>query len=394
MKFKKLLTTSIISVTALSFAITVSCAQQNRNRNIIKLNLTSPYDLSPNEISNLKVDFENKLNTQLVTQGSKLKVKINFKSTDDYVINADEIKKDVADVAFVSAGSLLTKKTDILNAGLKIKLQTLTKQFNGDIEYDFNSQQSKGGYSDGSENDDLRKIAKAENDLFHRIPRDKWDDTTAGNKWNGSIYEAFYNESLVPYQRGAIILVGTDQQITEIKDAWDKKDLKKFIKFGIVFGDTDSGSKYILPEALLKKHFGSEFTSLAKLATSNNYKNSFVKGKLKQMNEPNFSNKHIFFDNEGSYAYTKFKANKDAFEVKRKNEKIEIFSVTDVLPYNVGLFNSNLSDESIKQLSNALIALSTKKNDPWGPKVGFNSYRIIQNAETEFWRVIKNTIGK
>ncbi|WP_322935617.1 hypothetical protein RRG37_01170 [Mycoplasmopsis felis] len=390
MLLKKILNSLFLSLPLISVVSLTSCKKETETK-LLKINMLAPYILGEfNNETDFKLELEKRLNNEIQQLGSDFKVQINFKGDDDsYETNSIDILKGNVDFAFISSGYLINNKDRIKKNNLKVGIQTLSKQFKGDIEYDFKNKDNQiNQYQDGI-NDDLRKIAQKENELFHLYPRSTWEEK---NKWNGSIYTEFYTNKNVPYQRGVMVILGSEEERNLIKKAWEDKNLEEFLKYGLVVGKPSSGSKYILPEALFKKHFGNKFISFADLIT----KGLIKQGEFKQMNTPNYIDSRIFFDNEGSYSYTKYKPNSDRYELssERSNQKIEYFITTEVLPYNVGLFSNRIPDRIIRIFGLAMQNLRKNNQDIWGSQHGFNDYRYIQNQETEFWDVINKTLGK
>ncbi|MGZ9761862.1 ABC transporter thiamine pyrophosphate-binding lipoprotein p37/Cypl [Mycoplasma sp. 394] len=400
MKFKKLFSLGILTSTA-SISVAVSCgtstkADKQENQSV-KLSLGTPeqYALGNLTLDQYKSKLENSLNDELKALKSNVKVEVIFRGQEDYKATFDDLTKGTSDFAFISAGYLQSNKAKVGELGFKLGIQTLTRQFNGDITYDFTTK-AHGHYTDGLDDDDLRKIAKNEDTLFHAKPRSQWDDKNNGYNWDGQIYQSLYNAKtdLVPYQRGSIVLIGTDDIRSKIKQAWNSKNWNEFIKYGIVTGKNTSGGKYLLQQALLKKHFGASFKPLATVA-SETPDNILIGGKIKEMNNPNEAKKHIFFDDETSWAWTKYKPH-DAYEINqstRPNEKLEEFIVTEVLPYNVGVFGPYVSSDAINQVTAAFVNLYKNDKDIFGPTVGFNGYRKIDNPDVEFWPIVDNILG-
>ncbi|QKT05548.1 ABC transporter thiamine pyrophosphate-binding lipoprotein p37/Cypl [Mycoplasma sp. OR1901] len=326
--------------------------------------------------------FISDLNEELKLINPELKLDINIKGEETYENQIQSIQKNETDIVFLSSASIYEKKEDLLKrSGGKLFLQTYTRKFKGQESND-------QSYVDGSTNDPLRKIALNEYELY----KNKSNYT---GSWNGAIYQDLYQDSnnLTPFQRGMIIIVADENTKNEIVKAWEDKDYDKFISYGIGIGSQSSGSKYILPQALFKKHFGPKYKSFLNLQQDPKMQSYIKKVKFKEKD----TNKdiHIFLDNEGSYAYTKESKLAKYYESnERPNEKIHFLTVTDVFPYNVGLKSKRISDKDANDISQALINLSKKGKDIFGSSNGFNGYKLIENAETEFWDIIEKSLGK
>ncbi|QCZ36702.1 ABC transporter thiamine pyrophosphate-binding lipoprotein p37/Cypl [Mycoplasma nasistruthionis] len=395
--FKKIALTSAPIISG-AFVF-VSCEQtvvvQEEQEKTYKLFLTTP---EWGDVENIKTTLQQQLNNKLVELKSKAKVEIKFTNDTDYATLKENLNKQEADFAFISSGSIYdgrNQKQDLDK--LNLKLQSLTRKLKGS--------DPEAKYQEN--NNPLFASASNQETYFKAIPwSEQWNDKANGNGWNGAIYTNFYEmNNYVPYQRGLIAIVANEQMTQDIIQAWNNKDLASFIKFGIGIGKSDSGSKYLLPQALFKKHFnkaGQEFLSFDEIRTNTKkYPQATLKqAKFTESQLEKNNDLHIFFANEGEYTWTKFKDSKQyAFAVNNSNpgrtgQKITFLTVTDVLPYNIGVFSKNVSDKHANDISEALIKLASENKDPWGPSVGFNSYKIINDSKTEFWDVVKNTLGE
>ncbi|WBP84152.1 ABC transporter thiamine pyrophosphate-binding lipoprotein p37/Cypl [Mycoplasmopsis edwardii] len=380
---KLLLTTGLVSVPL----IVSSCSEQKQNQGnvseakLIRIKLNN----SLNSQDPKAIEFESKVNELIKAKGFNFDVKFSFEGEDNYKVNFDDILKEKQDVVFVSAGQVFSNQKEIVANNISVGIQTRGLSFKG------SKNSNNEVYKDGLENDPLREIAKAQLELFNRIPRSNWNDKENGNNWDGSVYRSFFNEGTTPYQRGLIVVVANEEDTNNIIKAWNEKDLEKFVSYGIGIGSSSSGSKYLLPQALMKKHFGDKFTSFLNLVR--NHSDKVSKAAWKNMNEESNINKKIFFDNEGVYTWTKYKDNDklSVDESKRANQKVSFLTVTDVLPYNVGLFSNKISKKQIKVLSEVLNELATQKQDPWGPHSGFHGYSFIENENDQFWNIVKKS---
>ncbi|WP_322961894.1 ABC transporter thiamine pyrophosphate-binding lipoprotein p37/Cypl [Mycoplasmopsis cynos] len=383
MKFKKLLFSSAL----LAPLIIASCSfSQGSEAKIVNIKLGNSL-----KDKNKQQEFEAEVNKLLKQRGSKFSVKFSFDGdTDAYQTNKDDILKGSQDLVFVSAGQVYANKKDIELSKIDLGIQTKTKAFKGSLNHNMDK------YINGREEDPLRVLANEQEKLFKKFPRSEWNDK---NEFSNGVYKAFYNDELTPYQRGLIVIVANENDTNGIIKAWNEKNLNEFINYGLGIGKKDSGSKYLLPEALLKKQFADKFTSLLELSTNKNYQDKIKETKWSKMNDESFKDIKIFFDNEGVYAYSKFKPGKfDPYTInssKRSGQKITFLTVTDVLPYNIGLYNSaKITKEEIKKLAEVFESLAKNGKDPWGPLNGFNGYGYIEDPKNEFWDVVKQSLNK
>ncbi|PZV99958.1 ABC transporter thiamine pyrophosphate-binding lipoprotein p37/Cypl [Metamycoplasma auris] len=262
-------------------------------------------------------------------------------------------------------------------------LQTATRAFKFDTE-----DMGQIKYKDGKETDPLRELAKKAHTLFAAKKYTEWKDDEY--KWNGSIYEHFYDTNgIVPHYRGVVMIHGDKDTRDKIKKAWEEKDWNTFRNFGIVTSSEDSGSKYILQEQLFKRHFGKDkFESFKKdkLKANAKYISSGKDAKPRNIGQGSIKEYHIVFDDLGSFAHTHNskdgKPNK--FYSPEGNSEIEFLTVTEALRYNVIAVDKKVfNDEEIKVLQDVIINLAKDKKDDYGPTVGFNGYIKINNVEND-----------
>ncbi|MFV8401187.1 ABC transporter thiamine pyrophosphate-binding lipoprotein p37/Cypl [Mycoplasma sp. 2634B] len=398
-KFKKLLVGAGALMTTALPIIAASCNNDKEEKVELKLDLITPWELSGNNegIASLKTNIENRMNQYLNTKKAGFTVKVKMVSDDSYQTVAQNITKGETDLGFVSAGSLVSEKnyTDNFNPNI---IQTWTPKFVGDIK--------DAAFSTTAAN--LETIAQNEQAKFDAIPwSERWNDQTNGNGWNGSAYTKFYqdyssvaDENIVSYQRGLIAIVANDDLTAKIKKAWADKNLTEFISYGIGLGKPTSGSKYILPEALMKKQFNTaankQLISFADLLSKPENNGKLVKATLKEASDEKNKNIHIFFDNEGVYSFTHFSAKKQyAYAINaqvRPNEKITFLTVTDPLPYNAGISSKKVTENEMKLVTEALNDLASGTDPIYGRNVGFVAYSndTLQNLKTK----IDNVIGE
>ncbi|WLP85798.1 ABC transporter thiamine pyrophosphate-binding lipoprotein p37/Cypl [Mycoplasma seminis] len=388
MKLNKL---KLLLLAALGFspiATMVSCS----NNSEIKLSLIKPTSMNETNLNEYKNKLETQMNDYLKNNGHldmKFKITLVDAGSDSYNVVVDSLTKGESDLGFISVGSIIGNEKEIENEVNSNVIQTYTKQFNGDILNAF--------YTNNGEN--LQQAAKNEQVVFDKIRwSEKWNEPKPGNQWDGSLYQAFYNDNNVSYQRGLIAIVADKSTTAEIVKAWNDKNLNKFISYGLGIGKPDSGSKYILPEALMKKHFNSEkkqFESLEDLKIKNPNK-IHENVKLSKASEEKNKDIHIFFDNEGSYSWTHFKDKiKFAYATNpatRQGETISFLTLTDPLPFNIGLLSKRITDNQYKIIYDALKNTLSGNEVSWGKNVGFSDFGK-SNIETVL-NTIKNSLGE
>lgn len=364
--------------------ITLSCSNNQTNQKLLKINFGS--GLNTQQIQN----FEAEINNLIIAKGGDFTIKISSEGDiNDYNKNLDDLIKNKQDIVFVSSGKLLAKKSDLQNNNINLGIQTYTKMFKG-------SNNNSETYLNGLDNDPLRSLAQKQQTIFDKIPRSQWDDQNNGNNYANYLYNNFYTNNLTNYYRGMIYIVANEQDTKEIIEAWNNKDLTKFLSYGYVHSnDKESGSKYILPQALLKKHFGTKFTSFLELINQNaNYK--LDSKPLANIYKSSLNNQKIFFDAEGVYSWTKYKQGNDPFTINnqtRPGHKFTFLTVTDALLYNIAIYKNHIPSAKIKILAEVLKELAQTNQDIWGPMRGFYSYKYINDVNKEVWEILNN-IGK
>ncbi|VEU58479.1 ABC transporter thiamine pyrophosphate-binding lipoprotein p37/Cypl [Mycoplasmopsis gallinacea] len=356
--FKKL---SLGAVVLAPLPLFVACQNQETNFKTLYVALES------SEVTDEKVygEFKEYFSKELKEAGYDVVFKSN--STLDKTSTIAALKKggqnaDGVDFAFVAAGALKNNLDK-----LDVRVQTLTNTFLGDTQ--------EGYYTDGTlENDYLRKVAKIESDKFNEKPFAQWTN------FNGVIHTDQYQSPTekVRFQRGMIWISGDDATRAAIKKAWNDKDWEKFRSFGIVHGDPDSGSKYLLPQNLLKLHFnkeGNAFTTLGKELAD--HSRDFTNGSIKDW-QTKHSDKKILFDNQGSFGYTSVKK-ADRYTPKIEGEKLEILTLTNPLPYNLGVFNKRVPKKVQDAVAKAFVKMMEANKNTWGDYQGFNGYSIVED---------------
>ncbi|WP_036452055.1 ABC transporter thiamine pyrophosphate-binding lipoprotein p37/Cypl [Mycoplasma buteonis] len=386
-KLQKFFKSTALLIPLSILPVVVSAACDNQSSKIYKLELISN---SKKDKTIWKTKYEKLFNDALAKNGSKAKVEVSFGSSDDYNNTKTRIEKNEIDFGLLSSGSLFNTKNELDKSGISVILQTLTNKFAGE-----NPQATYSSEPNGSA---LVKSAQNEFAVFSTPPYETWGDTN----WNGSIYTNAYDVhkendkevfSLVDYQRGLFVISATDEIKAKIIKAWNDKNLTEFLSYGIAIGSPTSGSKYLLPEKLMKKHFGATFSSFLALKNNDQYKNFIRQSKLKNLNDTENLKIHIFLENEGFYGYNKT-VNGKLFKPgeSRPGESLFFLTLTDPLPYNVGVASNRITKSDAKIIVDALIELSKKGEDDWGPSEGFNSYEFYDN-DNDFWNKLNETLG-
>ncbi|MGC7160928.1 ABC transporter thiamine pyrophosphate-binding lipoprotein p37/Cypl [Metamycoplasma hominis] len=385
LKFKKYLfigaavLPAMVGASVLSSSCVDKISNNTKTYENLKFSINKPWGEASNK-DNFFYEVINKINE------NKKGYKVNNATLhylDDNVDFIKELQKGTADIACLTPTVYNLEKD---KSNIHPFLQTMTRAFV--FDQDFNAQ-----YSNGLDDDPLRKIAQSAFDLFNKKPFENWDDKEY--KWNGSIYESFYanKDKLVDYYRGLVAVWGTQEELKAIKEAWNKKDWKTFRNFGIMHGSSSSGSKYLLQEALFKKHFnlkGNEFKSFLEDKQGNEVK--YIKGKIKNIGKGAFSKYHIVFDDLGSFAYTHSKGSA-IYKLDDKNSKIEFLTVTEPLKYNIFATSSNIPKELREIIANAMVEVWKEGKDTYGPTVGFNGYKIINDPMKEVILPYKNVFN-
>ncbi|WPB50447.1 alkylphosphonate ABC transporter substrate-binidng protein [Metamycoplasma subdolum] len=364
MKFKKFLL--FVPVTFALPLTAISC-----QKNEMSFAVTSPWD------QNFDTSFFEKVVQEynLILKKDNIKTKVYFEGEKNDIVS--KILKGTSDVAFLTASQFNheSNKNEVIPI-----LQTLTRRFNFDNTFTT--------YKDGSLNDPLRKLAKEAQTLFEEKPFAEWDDKSYG--WNGSIYEKFYDSGpnpLTDYYRGVVMIWGNDSTRNAIKKAWDDKDWNSFRNFGIVTNEITSSSKYLLEEALFAKHFNKEnnkFTSFA--LDKQNHSDKYIQNKARNISKGALENYHIVFDELGAFAYThniKMGQKLDYYSTCKKEDKIEFLTATEPIKYNIIAVSKQMSERERKALAQAFVNAWKNGDDNYGPRVGYNGYKIINDYKAE-----------
>ncbi|WP_330463443.1 ABC transporter thiamine pyrophosphate-binding lipoprotein p37/Cypl [Metamycoplasma gateae] len=344
--------------------LAISCKQENK----LLFSVNEPW------FGNKEHKFFNKI-LEKYQEARKNKVEMDIKYIAENNDLVSVLKKGTSNIGVITTPLYVLQENQ--NSNILPIIQTLTRAFK--FDKNFNDK-----YSNGMEDDKLRQIAKNAQELFEAKPYTQW--TNDEYKWNGNIYEHFYaNENeLVEHYRGLIMIHGTENERNAIKKAWDEKDWNSFRNFGLITGKQTSGSKYILQEQLFRKHFnleGNKFTSFAedKLQNADKYTidkaRNIGKGSLKKF--------HIVFDELASFAYTNNKKG-NLYTPEDNDSKIEFLTATEPLKYNIIAVDKRaFNDQEINDLKNIIINVWREKQDDYGPTVGFNGYKTINDHVEE-----------
>lgn len=372
-KFKKILLRTIFLGSAALLLTSASCNQKEKPDITIALQDSSYGE----DTQNTKIKLEKLFNSKLKSKNINVKILINDETNVDSIIKGTEYG-----FGFVTAGQL-SNYLEKANLDFVPEIQTLTNAFYAD----------KNGveYTNGTNQDPLRMTADKENQKFSELPVNNWNE----ENWNGSIWVNQYDQidnsktefNKVPYQRGAIWIYGNDDLRNQIINAWNNKDWNTFKNFGLIIGENDSSSKYLLPQNLFRKHFnkpGNEFTSFVSI--KDDPKIVTAASPIKAVEKRN--DYKIIFDNQGSYAYTKKSKLIERYNSKN-GESLQLFMLTNPTPYNIGIFNSNVPKNIRDAITDVFTSLSNEENS-WGDALGFNGYEKINNFDTQKNMILKN----
>lgn len=289
---------------------------------------------------------------------------------------AKNLVKGASEVAILTPKAFYDNKS---RNSLVPFIQTLTQAFKFEKENSY--------YKNGNENDDdLRKLASEAQKFFEKEKFVDWDDSKYD--WDGAKYRHFYDlNKTIDFYRGMVMIWGDAQTRAEIKKAWDEKDWNTFRNFGIVTGKKTSASRYKLQEALFRKHFnkaGNKFTSFSEDMLK--HADKYQQGDGHNISKGSLSKYHIVFDEFGSFAYkhNTYKGRKlDYYSTENANEKIEFLTATEALKYNMFVAEKSIGQKIIDLLAKAVLNTHKNGKDNYGPRVGFNGYKIIEDIQKE-----------
>ncbi|TPR54687.1 ABC transporter thiamine pyrophosphate-binding lipoprotein p37/Cypl [Metamycoplasma neophronis] len=366
-KFKFLQFGAVMSL----FTAPVVVASCSKEEKTIKLIVNKPwYGTEKHEFFNKIAEIYNSKDENK----QKIKIEVNYSNDNNNLAN--NVIKGTSDIAVIT--------TSLFNAGdnpnlLLPLIQTTTRAFNFDKHISY--------YENGTENGPLRTIANKAYRLFSEKPYAEW--TNSEYQWNGSIYQKFYAElnDRVSYYRGLVMLQGNEEEINQITEAWNNKDWNTFRNFGIVTGDNTSGSKYLLQEALFKKHFNKPNNLFISFANDKiNHSEKYMTGKPRDIGQGALQNFHIVFDELGSFGYTNnTKGGKllNYYKPSKPDAKISFLTTTGPLNYSIFAASKLLPKDIAEAFSKALIEAWEQGEDDYGPTVGFNGYKLITNAKNQ-----------
>lgn len=354
-------------LTIISTSLLISCATKSDNTLIFNISLDHNADTS---IEKFFTVFSKKLSGKL-----NKKINVNFNIVDDSFTKINNIQANKADFAFVNSQAIASNNW----FGYTPLIQTLTTVFKEDLELDY--------YEDGN----LQKKAEKTNLLFLSPPYKEWDDIK--QKWTGNRYDFLYEPSkLVSFYRSMILITGSASEITAIKKAWNEKNWNQFMKFGIGHGQTNSASRFELPDLLFRKHFAKNYPGLQNAINSDPDKFAVVRGREIGINK----NIKIVFDDANSFSWTQnIKGSKRPFYTPiDPNDRLEILTYSDPLLYDIGIVSNNLSRIYQKAIGEIFIELAQSSEDLYGPSIGYNGYKMINDFEKEVVEIIEKTYGK
>ncbi|MDO6857547.1 DNA repair protein [Mesomycoplasma ovipneumoniae] len=266
-------------------------------------------------------------------------------------------------------------------------LQTLTWAFK-------NSPESAVFYTNGTENDPLYKGAKELNELFNKTPYNEWSsDPNDAQKWDKIAYRFLYDDSnprkIISYYRGMIMIYGDEKTRAEIKKSWHDKDWPKFRNYGIIHGKLTSAGKFKMQNFILKKHFGSSFSSASLNEDRLGHSDRYIQGRGYTIGQdPKF---RIAFDDEASFAWTENKKDSKQYTSSetdsKPDSKVEIFMLTNPASYDIGSYRPTFNKLQADLISQAFVNMAKNGKDEYGPNVGYNGYRKINQQDPEFRKI-------
>lgn len=103
-------------------------------------------------------------------------------------------------------------------------------------------------------------------------------------------------------------------------------------------------------------------------------------------------NYHIAFDDEASFAYTLSTKENETYYSAPLGEKIEIFAVTDPLLYDVAVINRSIHPLKSELIARTFLELVNQGADTFGPSVGYNGYKLVEEEEKEFFARMAQTL--
>ncbi|WP_338822910.1 ABC transporter thiamine pyrophosphate-binding lipoprotein p37/Cypl [Mycoplasmopsis felifaucium] len=323
--------------------------------------------------------MEKAFNDKLMASKHNFKIKFVAASDNDLTTLNDVSSNDNI-VAFPAVSKFYLDK-DLYLKTTNVFMRTLTNAFKNNL--------SSEGYSKG-ENNYLIEQAKNQNEIFQsRGGYANWAKTDYVNYIYPWCYES---NKTVGWQRGAIWIMGTPEERQKIKEAWNTGNYEEFRKHGIIIGNENSGSKYLLPQALLKKQFSAYFADKSlKTETATPETASYYTSSLKAKAMGSQNTYKIAFDNEMAFAYTESK--KDNYKVNETvnpNASLEILTITDAIPYNIGVASKNIKYDKLNAIVTIFKELAQENNNPIGVAGGFNDYEVVTNVQEQIIKMCEN----
>ncbi|WP_406617501.1 ABC transporter thiamine pyrophosphate-binding lipoprotein p37/Cypl [Mycoplasmopsis adleri] len=370
---KKLLFTLLPIASAFTF-VSAGCNGNAEESKLIKIYMPSDgmeytNDVQQKEMLDIINPKLKKYNIQAEFQkaGGDDKVTLNDVLTNDNVI------------AFPAVSKYYLDNANYLDS-TNVFMRTLTNAFKNNL--------SSAGYSEGEDNY-LIKQAKNQNEIFNsHNGYANWPSKDYIN----STYEWCYEPNkTVGWQRGSIWIMGTDEELAKIKEAWNTRNYEEFRKFGIIMGKEDSGSKYLLPQALFRKQFNKYFANSSFSEELNNAQlSSYYTKSLKAKDMGKQKSYKIAFDNEMAFAYTKSDGKKYVVNQKENpGAKLEILTVTDAIPYNIGVASKNIKQDILNAILDGFKETVKLNKNFVGVAYGFNDYAAVTNVNDEIIKMCK-----
>lgn len=346
----------------------ISCGVKEENGKWdtnISMNIKTPYDGNFDK-DKFEKSLEKEINKIIDKKIIKEKhVNVNIHLIEDDSMIVDNISSHKYDFGISSISSI---NDNSKHDEIRPILQTKTKKFIWE-----------------KNNNTLTKQTELETQSIQKYKNLK------NNKFNGSIFPMFYWTNFKDAYRGMILISGTKTEIINIKKAWENKNWKKFLSFGIIHGNPKSGGKFKLQESLLKKHFGNDaFKTLNEEFSDTENKYDTV-GKGQDIGDD--SKYKIAFDDNGSFGWTSKKGNIGAFTPKVANNKIEVLALTESIKYDVGYTRGNFNIEEGKIISQAFISLAKQGKDIYGPKIGYGNYGLVTQPQKEIYDKYQKVLG-
>lgn len=351
--------------------LTISCASVSNDKKIIIWNSWIPdeFKKESNEFIN---SLNNKINLLKDKEGLRNlgKIKFEFRSNSNEVIYQNTISnKYETDIAIVPYR--VFKNLDFDNLDFKVIAQTATKSFSW-------------AYNDNSlyNDDSFRNITNSYNNLLNSLkPYSEWNKDYG---YKDSVYNDFYKQEVSSTYRGQIIISGDQQTLNSIKNAWNNKDLDKFLNFGLIFKNKKSSGSYKLQRALLAKHFEKSLQEIEEKLEPILNELILIKnpGEFlgKSVNETGLKRMyHIAFTDHGVFNWSK--SENDLFKPKT-GSKLQILSVTNPAPYSVMIAKKDLDDKLINLIKKVFSDLKVKENI-YGKFTGYNKFIPIDLSTFE-----------